>query len=178
MLSHLVVSDSLRPHGLQHTRLPCLWGFSRQEHWSGLPCHPPGDLPNPGIEPRSPTLQADSLLSEPPAAAAKSLQMCPTVQPHRWPLTRLLCPWDSPGKNTGVGCHFLLQCMKVKSESEDAQSEPPGKPMNTGVGSLSLLQGIFPTQKSNQALLCCRWILYQLSYQGSPWTYIVRSYSG
>ena len=37
---------------------------------------------------------------------------------------RLLCPWDSPGKNAGVGCHFLLQCMKVKSESEVAQSYP------------------------------------------------------
>ena len=42
------------------------WGFSRQEYWGGLSCPPPGDLPNPGIEPRSPTLQADSLLSEPP----------------------------------------------------------------------------------------------------------------
>ena len=41
-------------------------GFSRQEHWSGLPCPPPGDLPNPGIKPRSPTLQADSLPSETP----------------------------------------------------------------------------------------------------------------
>ena len=41
-------------------------GFSRQEYWSGLPSPPPGDLPNPGIKPRSPTLQADSLLSEPP----------------------------------------------------------------------------------------------------------------
>ena len=40
--------------------------FSRQEHWSGLPCPPPGDLPNPGIKPRSPALQADSLPSEPP----------------------------------------------------------------------------------------------------------------
>ena len=39
---------------------------------------------------------------------------CPTLQPHRWQPTGLLCPWDSPGKNTGVGCHFLLQCMKVK----------------------------------------------------------------
>ena len=45
-----------------------------------------------------------------------------SVQPHRRQPTRLLCPWDSPGKNTGVGCHFLLQCMKVKSESEVAQS--------------------------------------------------------
>ena len=54
--------------------------------------------------------------------AAKLLQSCPTVQPHRRQPTRLPRPWDSPGKNTGVGCHFLLQCMKVKSESEVAQS--------------------------------------------------------
>ena len=47
-------------------------------------------------------------------------------------------------------------------------AEPQGEPKNTGVGSLSLLQGIFPTQESNQALLRCRQILYQLSYQGSP----------
>ena len=55
------------------------------------------------------------------AAAAKSLQSCPTLRPHRWQLTRLPRPWDSAGKNTGAGCHFLLQCMKVKSESEVAQ---------------------------------------------------------
>ena len=42
---------TLRPHGLQPTRLLCPWGFSRQEYWRGLPCPPPGDLPNPGIEP-------------------------------------------------------------------------------------------------------------------------------
>ena len=45
-----------------------------------------------------------------------------SVRPHRQQPTRLLCPWDSPGKNTGVGCHFLLQCMKVESESEVTQS--------------------------------------------------------
>ena len=45
-----------------------------------------------------------------------------SVRPHRWQPTKLPCPWDSPGKNTGVGCHFLLRCMKVKSESEVAQS--------------------------------------------------------
>ena len=57
------------------------------------------------------------------AAAAKSLKSCPPLfNPHRWQPTRLPCPWDSPGRNTGVGCHFLLQCMKVKSESEVAQS--------------------------------------------------------
>ena len=47
------------------------------------------------------------------------VRLCAT---HRQQPTRLLCPWDSPGKNTGVGCHFLLQCMKVKSESEVTQS--------------------------------------------------------
>ena len=84
-------------------------GFSRPEYWSGLPCPPQGDLPNPGIQPRPPTLQADSL-----------------------------------------------------------SSEPPGKPKNTGVGSLSLLQGNFLTQESNRGLLHCWQILYQLSHQGSP----------
>ena len=97
---------TLRPHALQPARLLCPWVFSRQEYWSGLLCLPPGDLPNPGIESRFPTLQADS----------------------------------SP-------------------------TEPLGKPMSTGVGSLSLLQGIFPTQESNQGLLHCRRILSQVSYQ-------------
>ena len=50
--------------------------------------------------------------------------MSDSVQPQKRQLTRLPCPWDSPGKNTGVGCHFLLQCMKVKSESEVIQSYP------------------------------------------------------
>ena len=73
------------------------------------------------------------------AAAAKSLQSCLTLQPHRWQPTRLYHPWDSPGKNTGMGCHFLLQCIKVKSESEVAQlcltpsdpmdCSPPGSPV-------------------------------------------------
>ena len=47
-----------------------------------------------------------------------------SVRPQRRQPIRLPCPWDSPGKNTGVGCHFLLQCMKVKSESEVTQSYP------------------------------------------------------
>ena len=50
--------------------------------------------------------------------------MSDSVRPHRRQPTRLRRPWDSPGKNTGVGCHFLLQCMTVKSESEVAQSCP------------------------------------------------------
>ena len=117
MLSCSEMSDSLQSHGLQPTRLLCLQGLSRQEYWSGLPYPPPGDLPNPRIEPRSPTLQADSL-----------------------------------------------------------QSEPPGEPKNTGVGGLSLLQGILLTQESNQGLLHCRRILYQLSYQGRPMEFTVYYY--
>ena len=105
-LSCSVVSNCWQPCGLQPARLLCSWGFSRQEHWSGLPCPPPGDLPNPGTEPRSPALQVDSL-----------------------------------------------------------PSEPPGKPKNTGVGSVSLLQWISLTQESNQGLLHCSQILYQLSSQ-------------
>ena len=57
--------------------------------------------------------------------------MSDSSRSHRRQPTRLLCPWDSPGKNTGVGCHFLLQCMKVKSESEVTQSCPtPSDPMD------------------------------------------------
>ena len=82
--------------------------FSRPEYWSGQPFPSPGYLPNPGIEPRSPTVQVDSL-----------------------------------------------------------PSEPQGKPKNTGLGNLSLLQWIFLTQESKWGLQQCRWILYQLSYQGS-----------
>ena len=57
--------------------------------------------------------------------------MSNSVQPQGLKPTRLLCPWNSPGKNTGVGCHFFLQCVKVKSESEFAQSCPtPSDPMD------------------------------------------------
>ena len=91
---------------------PLSMGFSRPEYWSGLPFPPPRDLPDPGIKPRSPTLQADSL----------------------------------PAK-------------------------PQGKPKNTGVGSLSLLHGIFLSQALNWGLLHCRRILYQLNFLGSPSTF-------
>ena len=77
------------------------------------------------------------------AAAAKSLQSCPTLRPHRRQATRLPRPWDSSGKNTGVGCHFLLQCMKVKRESEVAQSCPTLlDPMDCSLPGFSI-HGIF-----------------------------------
>ena len=66
-----------------------------------------------------------------------------SVRPHRWQPNRLLCPWDSPGKNTRVGCHFLLQCMKVKSESEVTQSCPTlSDPMDCSLPGSSV-HGIF-----------------------------------
>ena len=64
MLSHSAESDSLRPHGLVAHQALLSLGSSRQEDWGELPFPSPGDLPNPGIETRSPTLQADSLPSE------------------------------------------------------------------------------------------------------------------
>ena len=79
------------------------------------------------------------------AAAAKSLQSCPTLcNPiDVWQPTRFPCPWDSPGKNTGVGCHFLLQRMKGKSESEVAQScLTPSDPMDWSLPGSSI-HGIF-----------------------------------
>ena len=92
-----------------------------------------------------------------------------SVQPHRRQPTRLHRPWDSPGKNTGVGCHFLLQCMKVKSESEVAQSCPTQRPhglkptrllrpwdfpgKSTGVGCHCLLQATARHKKS----ICWLW---------------------
>ena len=73
------------------------------------------------------------------ASAAKLLQSCSTLRPHRRQPTRLPCPWDSPGKNTGVGCHFRLQCMKVNSESEVAQLCPtPSDPMNCSLPGSSI----------------------------------------
>ena len=77
--------------------------------------------------------------------------MSDSVRPHRRQPTGLPRPWDSPGKNTGVGCHFLLQCMKVKSESEVAQLcptlrdpmdySPPGSSVH-GILQVRVLEGV------------------------------------
>ena len=69
--------------------------------------------------------------------------MSDSVRPHRWQPTKLPRPWDSQGKNAGVGCHFLLQCMKVKSESEVAQLYPTlSDPMDCSLPGSSV-RGIF-----------------------------------
>ena len=79
--------------------------------------------------------------------------MSDSVRLHRRQPTRLPLPWDSPGKNTGVGCHFLLQCMKVKSESEAAQSCPTfSNPMDYSLPGSSI-HGIFQAR----VLDCLLW---------------------
>ena len=92
-------------------------------------------------------------------------------------ILRLYSPWNSLGQNTGVGSLSLLpqdlrnsgiEPRSPALQEDTLPAEPQRKPENSGVGSLSLLQQIFLTQESNQGLLQCRWILYQLSYQGSP----------
>ena len=76
-----------------------------------------------------------------------------SVPPHRRKPTRLPHPWDSPGKNTGVGCHFLLQCVKVKSEREVAQSCPtPSDPMDCSLPGSSV-HGIFQARVLEQGAI-------------------------
>ena len=80
------------------------------------------------------------------------VRLCAT---HRWQPTRLFCPWDSPGKSTGVGCHFLLQCMKVKSESEVAQSCPTlSDPMDCSLPGSSI-HGIFQARVLEWGAIAC-----------------------
>ena len=97
--------------------------------------------------------------------------MSDSVRPHRWQPTRLLRSWDSPGKNTGVGCHFLLQCMKVKSESEVAQScptlcnpmdcSPPGSSVH-GIFQARVLEWVpLPSPHVNATLPICLLISFK-----------------
>ena len=92
--------------------------------------------------------------------------MSDSVRPHRWKPTRLPRPWDSPGKNTGVGCHFILQCMKVKSESEVTQLRPTfSNPMDCSLPGSSV-QGIFQAR-------VLEWGAIAFSYSSS-FPYIIR----
>ena len=90
--------------------------------------------------------------------------MSNSVRLHRRQLSRLPCPWDSPGKNTGVGCHFLLQCMKVKSESEVAQPCPTlSDPMDCSLPDSSI-HGIFQARVLEWgAIAFSMWSLYRCS---------------
>ena len=81
--------------------------------------------------------------------------MSDSVRPHRQQPTKLPRPWDHPGKNTGVGCHFLLQCMKVKSEREVAQSCPTlSDPMDCSLPGSSV-HGIFQAKVLEWGAMRC-----------------------
>ena len=154
---------------------PLSVGFHRQQYWSGLSPHPE-DLPNPGIEPMSsasPALQADSLWRSHWGSQLYNCCCCcccvasvvsDSVRPQKRQPTRLPRPWDSPGKNTGVGCHFLLQCMKVKSESEVAQScLTPSDPMDCSPPGTSV-HGTFQAR-------VLEWGAIAFAHSHSKWTF-------
>src|SRR5574341_33797 len=95
--------------------------------------------------------------------------MSDSVRPHRWQPTRLTHPWDSPGKNTGVGCHFLLQCMKVKSESEVAQSCPTfSDPMDYSLSGSSI-HGIFQARVLEWGAIAFSDCVIRLKETLPPW---------
>ena len=97
--------------------------------------------------------------------------MSDSVQPHRRQPTRLLRPWYSPGKNTGVGCHFLFQCMKVKSESEVAQScRTLSDPMDCSVPGSSV-HGIFHTRVLEWVANAFSPLVVQFSFSSVAQTY-------
>ena len=107
----------------------CPWGFSRQEYWNGLPFPPPGDLSNPMIEPRSPTLQADSLPSDPLGKPMYRHQFILSVvsnslQPHGLQHARLPCPSPTPGACSNL-CPLSQWCHPAISSSAIAFSSCP-----------------------------------------------------
>ena len=150
ILRHSVVSNSLQPHGLQSTKLLCPWGFKRQEYCSGLPCPPLGDLPDPGFKHASlmsPALADGFITTSTAWEALISYQFSSVAQPCPNLCNPMGCSQpgsavygDSPGKNTGMGCHALLQGIFLTLGSN----------------------------RRFLCLLLCKWILYPLSHLGSP----------
>ena len=93
------------------------------------------------------------------------VRLCET---HRWQPTRLLHPWDFPGKRTGVECYFLLQCMKVKRESEVAQSGPtPSNPMDCSPPGCSVY-GILQSRVLEWGAIASKWQIQGLPQAGWP----------
>ena len=147
--SRLVVSDSLWPHGLSS-----FWNSLGKNTGGGSLSFLQGIFPTQGSNPGLPHCR--QILYQ------LSHKGSPRI------LEWVACPFSSgssqPRNETGVSCitggFFTNRAIR--------EAELQGKPKNTGVGSISLLQWIFQTQESNWGLLFCRWILYQLSYQGNP----------
>ena len=163
MLSPSLLPDSLQSYGLYPARPLCPWGLSRQEYWSGLPCPPPEDPPNPGMEPRFPTLQADSLPSEPPGEP-KLMHRFSSVQS----LSRVqlfVTPWTA--------------ARQASLSITNSQSSPKPMSIESVMPSnhlilccpLLLLPSIYPSIRvfSNESVLCIRWPKYwSFSFNISP----------
>ena len=118
-LSPSVMFDSLWPHGLLPAKLLCPQGFSRQEYWSELLCPSPGDLPNPGIKPRSPTMQEDSLLTEPLEKPFEMITWFLSLSWLMWCITLidlhiLKNPWIWGIKPSWSRCMIFLMCCWVQ----------------------------------------------------------------
>ena len=144
-------------------------GFSRQEHWSGLPFSSPMHEGESEVTQSCPTF-IDPTDCSPPGSSVRGIFQARVVE------------WAAIALVHGILQARILEWVafpfsrgssqpRIKPRSSALQvdslpAKPQGKPKNTGVGSLALLQGIFPTQESNWGLLHCRGILYQLSYQG------------
>ena len=171
-----VVSDSATPWTVAH-QAPLSRGFSGQN--TGVGCHAllqgifPTQESKPGLLHCRRILYQLSYQGSPKSLSRVRLFVTPWSAALQAPLsmgilnkTRIL-EWAAmppPGDLPNLGIKLRPSALLADS----LPSEPPGKPTNTGMGSLSLLQGIFLTQESNQGLPHCRWILYKLSYQGSP----------
>ena len=133
-------------------------GFLRQEYWSGLPFPSPEDLPDPGIEPRSPALQADSLLTEPRGTPFRRLEAKKRGKTYLLKLN-----------------HQKQSCVLSLSRVRLFVALWPQAPLSMGIFQARigvcchyLLQRLFPTQGSNLGLLHCGQILLPLSHHGSP----------
>ena len=147
------MSDSLWPRGLSPARLLCPWDSPDKSTEVGAISFSKG-LPNPGIKPVSPAAAGRFYTTLSPGKPQNSNNKNITLKMHDWILSLLALKWS--------------ESLSVTSNSLWPQGlyspwDSPGQ--NTGVGSLSLLQGIFPTQGSNPGLSHCRQILYQLSHK-------------
>ena len=154
-------------------------GILQAKDWSGLSCPSPGDLPHPGIKPMSfmsPALEDGFFTTRATWEAhfhlkVKVAQWCPTLcDPMDYTIHGILqariLKWvtiPSPGDLPNPGIKPRTPALQADS----LPAEPQGKPKNTIVGSLSLLQQIFPTQELNQGILHCRWS-YPTELSGKP----------
>ena len=147
--------------------------FSRQDYWSELPFLSPEDLPDPGIEPVSPALQADSL---PLCHLGSQLSMNDELPLYTLEINKRdqlhLCLVSETQSGLKSGSEVAQSCPTL---CDPMDCGPPGSSIHgiflgksTGVGCYFLLQGIFPTQGSNLYLLHCRQTLYHLRHQGIP----------